>query len=287
VRRRRAFLLVPLAIAVALAAGTIAVLATWPDVGGLRTANPESTAFIERFRAQRRASGQPDDIQRDWVSWDAISPHLKRAVVAAEDMEFFRHHGFSTAEMKAALRKALEQREAPRGASTITQQLAKNLWLSPSRNPLRKLREAMLTRQLERNLSKRRILELYLNVVEFGPGVYGAEAAARHFFGKAAAALTESEAAQLAAGLPRPRSWHPGAESTAYTRYVDEILRRMAVAEFLWRYVSTPTVLPPRPDSGLVLPDSLLLPPPLAPDSTTETPPPPASASAYRRTPVP
>jgi len=287
VRRRRALLLVSLAVVAAIAAGTIAVIATWPDVGGLQTANPESTAFIARYRAQRRAAGQPDDIQWGWVSWDAISPHLKRAVVAAEDMEFFGHHGFSTAEMKAALREAVEQREAPRGASTITQQLAKNLWLSPSRNPLRKLREAVLTRQLERNLSKRRILELYLNVVEFGPGIYGAEAAARHFFAKSAATLTESEAAQLAAGLPRPRSWHPGVESTAYAGYVDEILRRMAVAEFLWRYVGTPTVLPPRPDSGLVLPDSLLLPPPLAPDSTIETPPPQAFASAYRRTPVP
>jgi len=271
---------------VAIAAGMLAVLVTWPDVVALRTANPATTAFIERYRAQRRAGERPDDIQWRWVSWDAVSPHLKRAVVAAEDMEFFSHHGFSTTEMRAALREALEQREAPRGASTITQQLAKNLWLSPSRDPLRKLREALLTRQLERHLSKRRILELYLNVVEFGPGVFGAEAAAQHFFAKSAGALTESEAAQLAAGLPRPRSWHPGAESTAYARYVDEIRRRMEVAQFLWRYVETPLEAPPRPDSSLILPDSLLLPSPIAPDSTRETAPPQASAFEYPRIPA-
>ena len=140
-------------------------------------------------------------------------------------------------ELRAALEEAWEEKALPRGASTITQQLAKNLWLSPSRNPLRKVKEAILTWQLERELSKRRILELYLNVVEFGPGIYGAEAAGRHYFGKSARSLTERQAAQLAAGLPRPRSWHPGKDSRAYRRKVRTIERRMGKASWVRRHL--------------------------------------------------
>jgi monofunctional biosynthetic peptidoglycan transglycosylase len=161
----------------------------------------------------------------------AISVHLKRAVLVAEDIGFFRHHGFAPQNMREAMTEALEERKLPRGASTITQQLAKNLWLSPSRSPLRKAREAVLTWQLERTLSKRRILECYLNVVEFGPGVYGAEAASRRYFGKPAAELNEDEAARLAAGLPRPRAWHPGVSSPAYRRYAESIRHRTDRAE--------------------------------------------------------
>ena len=119
----------------------------------------------------------------------------------------------------------------PRGASTITQQLAKNLWLSSSRNPLRKAKEAVLTWQLERRLTKRRILEVYLNVAQFGPGVYGAEAASRRYFGKSAAELTDEEAAQLGGSLRRPSTWHPGVSTPGYRRYVETIRRRMAKAE--------------------------------------------------------
>jgi monofunctional biosynthetic peptidoglycan transglycosylase len=139
--------------------------------------------------------------------------------------------------MQNALEDALRDRDLPRGASTITQQLAKNLWLSPSRNPLRKGKEALLTWQLERALSKRRILELYLNVVEFGPGVYGAGAASRRYFGKAAAELDDNEAAQLAAGLPNPAAWHPGVSHPAYRRHVASIERRMSRAVFLLKQI--------------------------------------------------
>jgi monofunctional biosynthetic peptidoglycan transglycosylase len=145
----------------------------------------------------------------------------------AEDASFFSHRGFAADEIREALDKAVKELDLPRGASTITQQLAKNLWLSPSRNPIRKVKEAVLTWQLERALTKRRILELYLNVVEFGPGVYGAEAAARHYFRKPAAELTEHDAAQLAAALPRPSAWHPGVGTRGYQRYVEDIRRRM------------------------------------------------------------
>lgn len=221
-----------------IAAGWLGYQAvTWPDVAALASHNPETTAFIERYRARQREAARPQAVRWQWVPEERISPHLKRAVVAAEDLEFFFHRGFSSTELKRALADAIRKWEAPRGASTITQQLAKNLWLTPSRNPFRKLKEAVLTRQLERHLTKRRILELYLNVVEFGPGIYGAEAAAQAYFGKPASHLTEHEAAELAASLPRPASWHPGRDSRSYRRYVAEIERRMAMATFLWRYV--------------------------------------------------
>jgi monofunctional biosynthetic peptidoglycan transglycosylase len=203
------------------------------------------------------------------VSWGAISPDLKRAVVSAEDLEFFFHDGFSTAELKAAIRQALAEGKAPRGASTITQQLAKNLWLSPSRNPWRKVKEALLTRSLEKHLTKRRILEIYLNVVEFGPGVYGAEAAARRYFGKSAADLSQHEAAQLAAGLPRPSSWHPGSGSRSYARYVSNIEARMARAAFLWKYLGASP--PPDLPDTFTIPDSLLLPIPVPPPADSDT----------------
>jgi len=140
-------------------------------------------------------------------------------------------------EIRNAIDEALEKKEAPRGASTITQQLAKNLWLSPSRNPLRKVKEAILTRQLEKTLGKKRILEIYLNVVQFGPGVFGVTQAARTYFDKAPADLTVEEAAQLAAGLPRPKDWHPGSKSAVFARRVDRIVRRMEKAEFLWKVI--------------------------------------------------
>jgi monofunctional biosynthetic peptidoglycan transglycosylase len=211
--------------------------ATWPDVAALATANPETTAFIERWRARQRRAGESDAVAWTWVRYERISPHLKRAVLVAEDIGFFDHRGFAEAEIREALATAWRERELPRGASTLTQQVAKNLWLSPSRNPLRKLEEALLTRQLERHLAKRRILEIYLNVAEFGPGVYGAEAAARRYFGVSAAGLSERQAAELAAALPRPRTWHPGAGGRGYQRQVDRIRGRMDRAQWLWKVI--------------------------------------------------
>ena len=211
--------------------------ARWPDVGALARRNPASTAFIDRYVARERAAGHAPAVAWTWAPYGAISPELKRAVLVAEDIRFFSHKGFEPAEWRNAVERAIEDQTVPRGASTISQQLAKNLWLSPSRNPLRKLEEAILTWQLERSLSKRRILELYLNVAEFGPGVYGAEAASRRYFGKPASALGEDEAAQLAASLPMPRTWHPGATGPGYRRYVETIKRRMAKAEFLAKLI--------------------------------------------------
>ncbi|OLC15383.1 MAG: monofunctional biosynthetic peptidoglycan transglycosylase [Candidatus Rokubacteria bacterium 13_1_40CM_69_27] len=212
----------------------------WPDVATLARRTPKTTAFIDRYRERQRDAGRDARVAWTSVPYAAISPHLKRAVVVAEDVNFFSHHGFDTGEMRQAVMQALEDVELPRGASTITQQLAKNLWLSPSRNPVRKLKEAVFTWQLERSLGKRRILELYLNVVEFGPGVFGVEAASRRYFGKSAVELSEEEAVALAASLPNPTAWHPGSSSPPYRRRVEAIRRRMAKAEFLWKQIGAP-----------------------------------------------
>jgi len=212
-------------------------VATWPDVGAVRHQNPRTTAFIEREKAKARREGKPEKVAWTWVPYSAISANLKCAVLVGEDIGFFSHHGFETYEIGESLREAWDERELPRGASTLTQQVAKNLWLSPSRNPLRKAKEAILTWQLERHLGKRRILEIYLNVAEFGPGIYGAEAASRRFFGLPAAALDERQAAELAAGLPRPSSWHPGVLTPGYRRRVASLERKMDVASWLRRLI--------------------------------------------------
>jgi monofunctional biosynthetic peptidoglycan transglycosylase len=212
----------------ALAVVAVVELVTWPDVASLATEAPRTTAFVERWQARERAAGRKAEVKLRFVPYARISDDLKLAVVVAEDIDFFTHNGFATAEIRAALEKAWEEKELPRGASTLTQQLVKNLWLSPSRNPWRKVKEALLTREVEAKLSKRRILELYLNVVEFGPGVWGCENASRHYFGKSASALGERESAQLAAALPRPSAWHPGSASRGYARHVERVLARMA-----------------------------------------------------------
>jgi monofunctional glycosyltransferase len=213
-------------------AGAVATRAwlRWPDVATVALDNPESPAVLARARAEGAA------VTQEWAPMRQISPQLALAVLVAEDIEFFQHHGFSVAEMRIALEQARNGARM-RGASTITQQLAKNLWLSSDRTLARKLREALLAVDLERFLTKQRILELYLNVVPFGPGVYGAEAAARRYFNKSALFLTERESAQLAAGLTRPSRWYPGVTAPEYAERVEVIRRRMSNAEFLWRHL--------------------------------------------------
>ena len=220
-------------VVVALLAGTaLFQLLTWPDVARLAKERPAATAFLERAR-DRSPTEIPDPT---WIPYERISPHLKRAVLVSEDIDFFSHDGFAWNEMRNAWEE-FRAGKGLRGASTLTQQLAKNLWLSPSRNPWRKVKEAALTWQLERDLSKRRILEIYLNVVELGPGVFGVENASRTYFGKSASALSEWEAAALAAGLPAPRKWHPGSGSRAAANRQRTILRRMGKAGWLWKVI--------------------------------------------------
>ena len=172
--------------------------------------NPASTSFIEhRLEAIRFRKG-PARVERRWVPYERISIHLKRAVVAAEDARFLDHEGFDWEAIQKAMVKNERKGKVVAGASTISQQLAKNLFLSGERSWLRKGEEAAITWMIEQVMSKRRILELYLNVAEWGDGVYGAEAAARHHFGVSAAALDPSQAAWLAAILPSPRRYEHG-----------------------------------------------------------------------------
>jgi monofunctional glycosyltransferase len=183
-----------------------AAWATFPDVASLRDTNPEGTALIDARLAEARDAGRPEKRVQAWVPLEKISPNVMRAVLAGEDANFFTHDGFDYQAIQKAAEKNWDEGKFARGASTITQQLAKNLYLSESKNPLRKAREALITRALEANLSKWRILEIYLNVIEWGDGVYGVEAASQTYFKTSAARLGPAQAAYLAAMIPNPRT---------------------------------------------------------------------------------
>lgn len=216
-------------------------------VASLRTHNPGSTSLIETRESEAKARGQQARREQIWVPLNQISPNLQRAILAGEDTNFLAHHGFDYEAIQKVWDQA--QREAAReaksegdreddwlpslpdfkrGASTVTQQLAKNLYLSSQRNFIRKGQEAVLTIYLERLLSKRRILEIYLNVIEWGDGIYGAEAAARRYFNKSAASLTTSEAAYLSAMVPNPRTvFNPRSNPRRVARRQRIIMRGM------------------------------------------------------------
>jgi monofunctional biosynthetic peptidoglycan transglycosylase len=200
---------------------------TLPDVRPLRTSNPESTAFIELRAREAHARGeQAKRIQR-WIDYSRISPNLKRAVLVTEDSRFWTHEGIDFDELKESMEVNIERMEFARGGSTITQQLAKNLYLSPSKDPIRKVREFLIARRLEAELSKQRILELYLNVIEWGDGIYGAEAAARTYFHKSAADLSAPESALLAAAITNPHIFSPAHPSGRLLRRQQMVMRRM------------------------------------------------------------
>lgn len=213
----------------------LAVIAAWllfewfrfPDVAKLQSSNPDTTAFMERRREQLRDEGKPSDLEYRFVKYERISPYLRRAVLVSEDSGFYEHQGVDEKALREALERDWKNRKLSHGGSTITQQLAKNLYLSPSKNPLRKLREYFIARALERELSKKRILELYLNVVEMGERVYGAEAAARHYFDRSASTLTPAQAALLAGCLPNPRKMNPGSPNGRLRARQRIILSRM------------------------------------------------------------
>jgi monofunctional biosynthetic peptidoglycan transglycosylase len=215
----------------AVPAAAFALLAyaylTLPDVRPLKDSNPSSTAFMELRDEQARALGKtPHRLQR-WTAYGRISPDLKRAVLVAEDDAFWHHEGVDLEQLQESIETDWARGKFSRGGSTITQQLAKNLYLSPSKNPVRKLRELIIARRLEAELKKARILELYLNVIEWGDGVYGVEAAARSYFRKSAAELTSAEAALLAAAIVNPRLLSPAHPSARLLRRQQLILRRM------------------------------------------------------------
>jgi len=196
--------------------------------------NPTVTSLMEQRAQEAARAGQPAKRDQIWVPYDRISPSLVRSVLAGEDSRFFDHSGFDWDEMQKALEKDWQDKGFTRGASTISQQLAKNLFLSTSKNPFRKLHEALITWELERILGKRRILELYLNVIEWGDGIYGVEAAAHHYFDESASALGPDQAAFLSAIIPNPRETY---NPSTHKRRVEH---RKALIQRLMRHVVVP-----------------------------------------------
>ena len=228
-----------------------------PDVRALRTQNPSDTAFMRLRESEAHAQGKPVTKEQRWVPYSRISTNLKRAVIVTEDGAFWKHEGVDYVQLRDAMEENLERGEFARGASTITQQLAKNLYLSPNKNPMRKVKELLITRRLEVELSKQRILEIYLNVIEWGDGVWGAEAAARRYFHKPAAALDASESALLAAAIANPHIMDPAHPSARLRRRQQMIMRRMGavtpppvIAE-----PALPPVAEPNPNLPLPLPE--------------------------------
>ena len=216
-------------------AGTLAALAfvflayvylTLPDVRALAKTNPKRTAFSELREREAAQAGKPLRHYQVWVPYTRISQNLKRAVLVAEDDAFWQHEGIDMEQLKISIRNDIEKGQV-RGGSTITQQLAKNLYLSPSRDPVRKLRELIIARRLEAGLSKARIFEIYLNVIEWGDGIWGAEAAARSYFGSSAASLSAEQAALLAGAIINPRVYSPARPNARLLRRQRIILSRM------------------------------------------------------------
>ncbi len=199
----------------------------WPRVGVLETENPGVTSFMEHRLDEAEAAGKPLKLDVRYKPLKSISKNLQLAVTISEDDKFWDHEGFDLDSMEEAFKRNLKEGKIKAGGSTITQQLAKNLWFGPEKSYLRKLKEAIMTWRLERELSKQRILELYLNVVEWGNGIFGAQAAAMRHFGVSAAGLSPSQAARLAAVLPNPRTWNPAGNGKVTLKRSRIILSRM------------------------------------------------------------
>lgn len=215
---------------IAALADSFYLMLIWPDWRALAQGPVPKSAFIERYAQERaQAPGLPRLRWRP-APFAAMPAVLVRAVVLAEDSRFYQHGGFDLIAFKEAMSYNLEEGRVVFGASTISQQTVKNLYLTPTRNPLRKWHELVLTWGMERHLSKRRILEIYLNIAEFGPGIYGARAAAEAYFGEGLAALDAARAAELAASLPAPRRHNPATRTEFFQHRARKIL------ELLYRY---------------------------------------------------
>ncbi|MEK6791164.1 MAG: monofunctional biosynthetic peptidoglycan transglycosylase [Deltaproteobacteria bacterium] len=228
-----------LLVCIALLGATYIVI--MPDVASLKKTNPIKTSFMRHAEARWIVQGKKKKVIQEWVKYSNISPYLIKAVVIAEDDKFYSHEGFDIEAMRVAMEKDLKAGRFKSGGSTISQQLVKNLYLTPEKSAVRKLKEALITWRLEIALSKRRILELYLNVVEWGDGIYGAQAAALHYFGKDASDLTPMEAAHLAVVLPSPRRLNPAGEQPyvkARAELIYGIMQRRGIVppEYLENY---------------------------------------------------
>lgn len=198
-----------------------------PDISKWKKENPKKTAFMEYREKQWKEKGRKISIHQIWVPLSNISPYLIKAVLIAEDDKFWRHEGFDYEAIRKAIERDLKAKRLKFGGSTLSQQLARNLYLSPEKSFLRKMSEALITWRLEKVLSKRRILELYLNVVEWGEGIFGIEAASRHYYGKPSSQLTPVEATRLAAILPSPKRYNPLGDQSYVTTRANDIYNIM------------------------------------------------------------
>jgi monofunctional biosynthetic peptidoglycan transglycosylase len=210
--------------------GLVLQLAFLPygDVRRLKTANPGPTAFMQEHEAVAKEKGRRFRKMQHWIPFKEIPKDAVNAVIVAEDGTFWSHSGFDWYEFKESVERNFEEGRAVRGASTISQQLIKNLFLSSSKNPLRKVKEWILTWYMEQQLGKTRILEIYLNVIEWGEGVYGVDAASQYYFDKSAPELTREESARLAAIIPSPRRHRADVDSRYVIRRSQLVLERMA-----------------------------------------------------------
>lgn len=201
---------------------------TLPDVAYLKKENPKTTSMMELRKAQAKLVNAKLTIHYRWVSYSAIPSLLKHAVITSEDAAFYQHDGIDYYELKESIKKNLKKGKIARGGSTITQQLAKNLFLSTEKSLYRKLREFFIAKRLEKYLTKDRILHIYLNVIEFGPGIFGVEAAARHFFGCSVSALTPQQIIRLVAVIPKPLKVSP-TSNTGYLKWRARLLLQRLV----------------------------------------------------------
>lgn len=256
--------------------------ATFPNVEELKSGFPKTTSFMEIRREELRGEGKDDTLQYTPVPYARISPYLRRGVLVAEDNGFYEHSGVDTDAMREAFERDWKRKQITHGGSTITQQLAKNLYLSPSRNPFRKIREYFLAMSLERHLTKKRILELYLNVVEMGERVYGAEAAARYYFHKPASALTPREAALLAGCLPNPQVMNASAPNKRLRARQKMILARLR----RWGYLAESEVLTEKKPQAPPVTDTALQQTPPSDTASPATPPPVAATDTTATTPT-
>ncbi|POA96779.1 monofunctional biosynthetic peptidoglycan transglycosylase [Chromobacterium sinusclupearum] len=196
-----------------------------------RSHNPDASSFMNEQLAKLQQDDPEAELSHKWVPYERISPNLKRALIAAEDAKFVDHEGFDWDGIEVAFEKNLKKGRIVAGGSTISQQLAKNLFLSSGKTPWRKLEEALITVMLEKTMDKRRIFEIYLNVIEWGNGVFGAEAASRHYFRTSASRLSSSQAAKLAAMVPNPRYYDDHRNAPGLAKKTRIIQRRMAYAD--------------------------------------------------------
>jgi len=208
-RLKKAAVAAAIGIVVAVTIGVGSLFQGLPDVTPLKTSNPETSALMRQRARRAEDAGQRLVIRQKWVRFSAVPQMLKDAVRVSEDAGFYHHHGIDLGEIRAAIKKSWQQKKPLRGASTITQQLAKNLYLSAERSIWRKLKEFLIARRLEAELSKDRIFHLYLNLIELGPGIFGVEAAANAYFAKSVNALNLEEMVRLVTVIPRPLKAHP------------------------------------------------------------------------------